>query len=234
MSHKLIITGATKGIGKAIAIKFAAAGFDLAFCSRTAADVAKMEMDLRSEYGIKAKGWVADLAIKDQLRQFALEAQDFLGGCDVLINNTGVFIPGSIELESDETFESQMAINLHSAYYMSKALIPALKKGYRPHLFNMCSIASIVAYPNGASYCVSKFALLGLTKVLRQELMEHGVAVTAVMPGATLTESWGETAEPTSRFIRPSDVADSVWNAYAVNENCVIEELVLRPLAGDI
>jgi short-subunit dehydrogenase len=234
MTQRLIITGATKGIGKSMVLKFAHVGFDIAFCSRTAFDITQVEQELKTDYGIKVKGWVADLSKKEEVKQFAESAIQFLGGIDVLINNTGVFMPGSIETESDATFELQMATNLNSAYYLSKALIPELKKGNRPHLFNMCSIASVVAYPNGASYCISKFALLGLTKVLREELKTAGVAVTAVLPGATLTESWGETEEPLTRFIRPDDIASSVWNAYLINEQCVIEELVLRPLAGDI
>ncbi len=231
---KVIITGATRGIGKAIAIKFAQQGASIAFCGRHADSVRMFEDYLKNTYNAAVFGYLADVADKQQARQFAHDAQITLNGCDILINNAGMYMPGSIELESDGVFENQMAVNLNSAYYMSQALIPALKKGTRPHIFNMCSIASLVAYPNGSSYCISKFALLGLTKILREELKPAGVAVTAVMPGATLTESWGDTDLPESRFILPENIADSIWNAWMINENTVVEEMVLRPIAGDI
>jgi short-subunit dehydrogenase len=234
MNKRLIISGATRGIGKAIAQKFASGGFDIAFCSRTPSDVSAFENHLKEKYNVRAAGFVADLSIPAKAKQFGLDALGFLGGCDVLVNNTGIYMPGSIEFESDETFTLQMAVNLGSAYFLTKVIIPELKKGSRPHLFNMCSIASITAYPNGASYCISKFALLGFTRVLREELKHNGVAVTAVMPGATLTESWGETEEPSTRFIRPADIAESIWSALQINEHSVVEDLVIRPLAGDI
>lgn len=234
MNKRLIISGATRGIGKAIAEKFASQGFALAFCSRTATDVAEAEKHFGLTYGIPVKGFVTDMREVAEVKKFGTAALEFLGGCDVLINNAGIFKPGSIEHESDETFDEQMALNLGAAYHLSKVVIPRLKQGQRPHLFNMCSIASIKAYPNGASYCISKFAVLGLTRVLREELKSAGVCVTAVMPGATLTESWGDVSEPATRFMRPSDIAEAIWTAYSVNEHTNIEDLVMRPLAGDI
>lgn len=229
-----MISGATRGIGRVVAEKFADKGFDIAFCSRTHSDVVEFEKSLKDRFGIRAKGFTADLTKVEEIKEFGKAAIDFLGGLDILYNNAGVFMPGSIENESDETFNTQMSINLGAAYHLSKLGIPSLKKGHRPHIFNMCSIASIVAYPNGASYCISKFAVLGLTKVLREELKTAGVCVTAVMPGATLTESWGDVSQPKTRFMRPSDIAEAVWATYTVNEHTNIEEILMRPLKGDI
>jgi short-subunit dehydrogenase len=105
------------------------------------------------------------------------------------------------------------------------------KKG---HIFMICSTASIMAYPNGGSYCVSKFALYGMTKVFREELKPHGIKVTAVLPGATLTDSWSETDLPKERFMQAQDVAESIWSAYHLSPSAVIEELLMRPQLGDI
>lgn len=231
---KLIITGASKGIGKAIALRFAREGWDIAFCGRNASELEQLAAQMQADYGIRAFGLVADISVKEEARAFADAAVLALGGCDVLINNAGMYMPGSIELEADGVFEYQMAVNLNSAYYVTQRLIPALKKGKRPHIFSMCSIASIKAYPNGSSYCISKFALLGMTKVLREELKPAGIGVTAIMPGATLTESWGESDLPETRFIKPANIAESIYTAWSVNENAVVEELMIRPLAGDI
>jgi short-subunit dehydrogenase len=107
----------------------------------------------------------------------------------------------------------------------------AAKDGY---IFNMCSIASIMAYPNGGSYSISKFALLGMTKVLREELKPHGIRVTAIMPGATLTASWEGVDLPAERFMKPEDVAETIYTAYALSKQSVVEEILIRPQLGDL
>jgi short-subunit dehydrogenase len=102
------------------------------------------------------------------------------------------------------------------------------------HVFNMCSIASIEAYPNGGSYAISKFALLGFTKVLREEMKPFGIRVTAVMPGATKTASWEGTDLPDARFMKTEDVAEVIFNAYSISDRSVVEEVIIRPQLGDI
>jgi short-subunit dehydrogenase len=109
-----------------------------------------------------------------------------------------------------------------------------MKEIRRGHVFNMCSIASIKAYPNGGSYAISKFALLGFSKVLREELKEFNVRVTAVLPGATRTASWDGVDLPEDRFMRAEDVAETVFSAYSISERSVVEEIIIRPQLGDI
>jgi short-subunit dehydrogenase len=109
-----------------------------------------------------------------------------------------------------------------------------MKDRRRGHIFNMCSVASLFAYPNGGSYSITKFALLGFTKVLREELKPYGVRVTSVMPGATLTASWQGTDLPDERFMRVEDVAETIYAAYSLSQQSVVEEIVLRPQLGDI
>ncbi|MBL7812556.1 MAG: SDR family oxidoreductase [Bacteroidetes bacterium] len=233
-NHTCIVTGATRGIGKAIAIKFASEGFDVAYCGRNPAAVEALAHLLKAEYGVKSRGWVCDVTDKAQLSRFASEALGFLGGCTVLVHNAGVFLPGAIGDESEGTFETLMSTNVASAYHLTRLCLPELKKTKRAHIFTMCSIASLQAYAAGGSYTISKFALLGLTKVLRQDLIPHGIGVTAVLPGATLTESWAGTEHPETRFIRSRDVAAAVWCAWEMNEHAVMEEVLIRPAEGDI
>jgi short-subunit dehydrogenase len=123
---------------------------------------------------------------------------------------------------------------MNSAYHITKGLWPLLKLSKRAHVFNMCSIASITAYAAGGSYSVSKFAMLGFSKSLRLEGMPYGVRVTAILPGATLTDSWAGVDLPPSRFMKPEDVANALYLAFLINENTVMEEVVLRPILGDI
>jgi short-subunit dehydrogenase len=124
--------------------------------------------------------------------------------------------------------------NLYSVYDLCRGLIPDMIVCRRGHIFNLCSIASIVAYPNGGSYSVSKFALYGLTKALREELKPYSIKVTALLPGATLTASWDGVNLPESRFIKASDIAQTIWSAYKLSDNAVIEEILIRPQLGDI
>jgi hypothetical protein len=98
----------------------------------------------------------------------------------------------------------------------------------------MCSIASLHAYANGGSYSISKFALLGFSKALREELKPHNVKVTSLMPGATLTDSWAGVDLPESRFMRADDIAQLIFDVYNLSDSTVIEEVVLRPVLGDI
>jgi short-subunit dehydrogenase len=102
------------------------------------------------------------------------------------------------------------------------------------HIFTICSTASITAYTAGGSYCISKFALLGFTKVLREETKLQGIKVTAILPGATLTPAWDGVELPESRFIPADDVASTIYSAYTMNPSTVLEEILIRPQLGDI
>jgi short-subunit dehydrogenase len=153
---------------------------------------------------------------------------------DVLVNNTGVFLPGAISSEPEGRLETMMNTNLYSAYYLTRGLLPQMMHRRNGHIFNICSVASIASYPNGGSYSISKFAMLGMTKVLREEMKSHGIRVTAMLPGATLTPSWAGVDLPESRFMKPEDVADAVIGAYDLSKNSVVEEILIRPQEGDI
>jgi short-subunit dehydrogenase len=227
------VTGATKGIGKAIVWKFASHHATVVFCARGAYDVAEMEANLRKE-GYEAFGLVCDVADKQQLQNFAEQALLLAGSPNILVNNAGIFKPGSLLTESENLFEELMNVNVASAYHLARLALPSMIKRKSGYIFNMCSTASFTPYTNGGSYCISKFALLGFSKVLREELKTTGIRVTAVMPGATLTASWTGTELPATRFMKPEDVADAVWAAYQLSPQTVMEELVLRPQEGDL
>jgi hypothetical protein len=153
---------------------------------------------------------------------------------DVLVNNAGKFIPGTTMEEAEGNLESMIETNVYSAYHVTRGLVAHMKAKTAGHIFNLCSIASIKAYPNGGSYAISKFALLGFSKVLREELKESGIRVTAVLPGATRTASWDGVDLPDTRFIKPEDVAEVIFNAYSISDRSVVEEVIIRPQLGDI
>ena len=235
MNKLAIITGGTKGIGKALVEKFASEGFDIFTCARSEADLESLKSTIHElNKDVSITICVADLSNKkgreDLLQQYGFMKKT----AEVLINNTGVFVQGQIHNEPEGVLEIQMQTNLYSAYDITRGVVPGMIENKRGTIFNMCSIASIMPYANGGSYSISKFALLGMTKVLREEMKEHNIRVTAILPGATLTASWDGVNLPKERFIKPEDVANSVYGVYSLSDQTVVEELLLRPQLGDI
>lgn len=235
MNKLIVITGGTKGIGRAVADKFASEGFDVALCARNKEDLAKAEEQIKKmRNGINVFTRSIDMSDKSQVNSFTDFIQGLKRPVDVLVNNAGYFIPGSISTEPEGTLESMMHANLYSAYYTTRGLVNKMKDKKDGHIFNICSIASIKAYSNGGSYAITKFALLGFSKCLREELKDFGIRVTAVMPGATKTASWDGVDLPDDRFMKIEDVADTIYSAYALSKRSVVEEIIIRPQLGDI
>ncbi|HVX26275.1 MAG TPA: SDR family oxidoreductase [Parafilimonas sp.] len=230
----VIITGASKGLGKAIAEKFAEAGHHLIICARNESllSVTKDEL-LKKNPACKIEFMATDLSKKENAIAFANFALQF-GTPDILINNAGSFVPGSIHSEAEGALEEMMETNLYSAYHLTRKLLPKMMEAKSGHIFNMCSIASIQAYPNGGSYSLSKWALLGLTKNLRVELMQFKIKVTAVIPGAVYTDSWAESNLPPERFMQPDDIASMIYAASMLSPQACVEEILMRPQLGDL
>jgi short-subunit dehydrogenase len=234
MSKSILVTGGTKGIGKAIILEFAAKGFDIFTCSRNEEELEALKIKVEGGFsGVKVHVKKADLSKKEETKAFATFVKK-IGLPDVLVNNTGIFIPGSLHSELEENFEKTMYTNLFSAYYLTRAFTDDFMKRKNGHIFTIGSIAGLTAYANGGSYAVSKWAMLGFTKCLRQEMIPHGIKVTSVLPGATLTASWEGVDLPAERFIDVADVAASVWSAYNLSPRSVVEEIVIRPQLGDL
>lgn len=232
MRKLLVITGGTKGIGRAVIDKFVEQGFDVATCAR------KMQAleALRDTYSSRATIHIfqADVSVREQVKSFCDFVLSLNRPVDVLVNNAGYFIPGEISTEEEGAMEAMMEANLYSAYHVTRGFVQEMKARKSGHIFNICSIASIKAYANGGSYAITKFAMLGMTKCLREELKTHGIRVTAVMPGATLTASWEGVNLPDDRFMKVEDVADLIYAAYALSGRSVVEEVIIRPQLGDI
>jgi short-subunit dehydrogenase len=235
MNRKAVVTGATKGIGRAIAEVLATEGYDLAICSRTEEDLEALKKDflLRFPY-ISVFSKAVDMSKKEEVVQFGHDVSLELQKVDVLVNNAGAFNPGTIMEGEDGSLETMIDINLYSAYYLTKIIVPLMltqKKGY---IFNMCSIASMQAYNNGSNYSIAKFAMLGFSKNLREEMKPHGIKVTSIIPGATWSESWAGYEAPPERLMKPRDIAEAILAALRMSSGAVLEEIILRPQLGDI
>ena len=232
---KVVVTGGTKGIGRAIIEVFFAQGADIAFCARNADDVEQLNKELSNRDSSRSIiAAVADVSKKEDVLSFSKQITKRWNTIDALVNNAGVFVPGEILHEDEGALEHMINTNLYSAYNLTRALAPQMIDRGGGHIFNICSVASLLALPGGGSYSISKFALLGFSKVLREELKTKGVKVTSVMPGATWSNSWAGVELPVSRLMQADDVAKMIWSAYDTSAAAVIEDIVLRPQLGDL
>lgn len=235
-SKSIIVTGASRGIGFAILEKFASQGWNIAFCSHHIERVEQAEKKLREQFPtIQILAKQADVSQKEEVTSFATDCLTQFQKIDILVNNAGQYIPGIISAadESDE-LEELMKVNLYSAYWIGKKIIPSMIENRSGHIFNMSSIAGLQAYHNGGSYAITKFALQGYTRTLREELKAKNIRVTGIYPGAVLTDSWAGTDLPTSRFIDPHDIAELVYTTHMTNPSTCVEDLIIRPQEGDI
>jgi short-subunit dehydrogenase len=230
----IIITGASKGIGYAIAEIFAAHGHDLYVTSKTADALELAVATLKKQYpNVKIESMPADLSQKAEVTNFAhwCLAKTIP---TILINNAGYFVPGKLQDEADGQLQDQLNTNLFSAYHLTRALLPSMIENKAGHIFNICSIASLAAYENGGAYSISKFALLGFSKNLRLELKDKGIKVTAVCPGAVFTNSWAGSGVDPKRIMEASDIAKMIYAASQLSPQAVVEDFVMRPQLGDL
>ena len=231
----IIITGASRGIGKAIAEIFAANGHHLFLCSRNEFGLYKTMEELIVKYpGSRIKGKARDLAKKEEAENFGQWILDNNISIDVLVNNAGNFEPGSVHNEPDGLLHEMMEVNLYSAYHLTRKLIATMMKQKSGHVFNMCSIASLHAYKDGGAYSISKYALHGFSKNLREEMKPHGVKVTSVFPGAVLTDSWGDFDNSNQRIMEAQDIAKLIYAAAQLSPAACVEDVIIRPQQGDL
>lgn len=235
MNKLIVVSGGTKGIGRAIVEEFVAKGFDAVVCARNREELTSVKNELEQKYpGITVFVQTTDMAVKEQVKAFADFVTSLQQPVTVLVNNAGYFVPGEIATEEEGALEKMMEANVYSAYHLTRGLVGAMQQSKQGHIFNMCSIASIKAYANGGSYAITKFALLGFSKCLREELKQDGIRVTAILPGATKTASWDGVDLPDERFMRAEDVAEIIYASYALSSRSVVEEILIRPQLGDI
>jgi short-subunit dehydrogenase len=230
-----IITGASRGIGKAVAEKFAANGYNLVLCARNEMALYKTMEDILTNYpGVEVRAKAVDMSQKRQVIAFGewILQKDIFP--DILVNNAGQFIPGSIHNEEDGVLEKMIEVNLYSAYHLTRVLLPAMIEKKKGSIFNICSIASIQAYDNGGSYSISKYGLLGFSRNLREEMKPYGVKVSAVIPGAIYTDSWSESGIPSERMMEVNDIASMIYAVSCLSPQAVVEDIIMRPQLGDL
>jgi len=232
---KAVITGASRGIGAAIAELFASKGVDIAICARNEQDLKEFHSSLEKKYpNVEIISMPVDVSDKSQIDDFSNMLKSTWSTLDIIVNNAGVYAPGEVHTEGEGVLENMMEVNVYGPYNLTRALMPYFLKQEHGYIFNMCSVASLIAYPNGGSYSITKFALNGMTKVLRAELKDKGIKVCGVFPGATWSASWAGVELPEHRLMQAEDVAKAIWLQLELSPSAVMEDIVLRPQLGDL
>ena len=233
-SPAVVITGASQGIGAAIAHAFAAVpGARLALLARSERTLAEVAAACR-DLGAEAEAFPCDVTDDGAVAQTAEQVAARFGTADVLVNNAGLFRPGPLLETTPDGFREQVEVNLTSAFLVTRAFLPPMLAARRGHVFFLASVASLRAYPGGAVYGAAKHGLLGLARGVREETRTHGIRVTTLLPGATYTPSWEGAGVDESRLMPATDIAQTVLDAWRLSDRSVVEEIILRPQLGDL
>lgn len=230
----VIITGASRGLGRSIAEIFAGNGHNLFLTAVHEVRLYKATEELLNKYpSVTIKARPFDLSKKEEAKEFGKWC---LQNCspDILVNNAGSFTGANVHNEEEGALEEMIETNLYSAYHLTRILVPEMMRKKSGHIFNMSSIAGLKAYPGGGSYSISKFALHGFSVNLRDELKSYNIKVTTVFPGATYTDSWAASGMDKKRFMEAEDIAKMVYASSQLSPQACVEDIILRPQLGDI
>ena len=222
-----LVTGAGRGVGRAIAVKFAAAGARVAGVARTASQLAEAASNTKAEGRILAIP--ADVSDPAEVERVVAKAQEDLGPVDILVNNAGVFLDKPIVETTAEEWRHLFDVNVLGPFLLTRTVLPGMLERDSGRIINMCSTSSHRGYPNQSAYCASKHALLGFTKVLADETHGTNVRVHALSPGGINTALVrGRPDIDLSAYMDPDDVADIALFLAKTDDLAMIDEVIVR------
>jgi NADP-dependent 3-hydroxy acid dehydrogenase YdfG len=225
-----VITGASRGIGLAIAQRLGRMGAKLSICAR---DPEKLEAAANQLRGVAPGVFAApvDVTRDEQIASFVQYTRKNLGPIDILVNNAGIGWFGPAHEASEETWDSILDTNLKSVFLMSKAVAPGMIEHKTGHIINISSLAGKNAFKNGGIYCASKWGLLGLTECTAEDLRPYGIRVSVVCPGSVATEFSPHTGKDPAKMLQSNDIAHAVEMIVTQSPQSFISEILIRPTA---
>jgi len=231
MRQVALVTGATEGIGRAIAFALARGGYSVGTCARTPDRLRTLLAELEAE-GIHAAGIPADVGDEAAVGRLVRHVTDALGPVDTLVNNAGIGILKPISGLSLDEWDATMRTNVRGMFLMTRAVLPAMRAARTGAIVNIASLAGRNGIVGGTAYCASKHAVLGFSKALMLEVRQEGIRVIAICPGSVDTGFGPDRVVPKlnrASILRPEDVADTVVAALRLPERALVSELDLRP-----
>ncbi len=228
-----IITGAGRGIGRAVALAFAREGALVALAARTTAELDTVRAQIKSRAG-RALAVPTDVTREASVAALVEKVLGEFGKVDILVTSAGVATFAPLVDTKPEEWDRLMAVNLRGVFLACRAVLPPMMKQRRGTIINIVSIAAKRAISGNAAYAASKHAVLGLTQVLAEEMRPHGVRVGALSPGAVDTPLWDGIPNPPerSRMLRPEDVAEAALLMASLPPGASLEDLTLLPAGG--
>ncbi|HWR22133.1 MAG TPA: SDR family oxidoreductase, partial [Feifaniaceae bacterium] len=222
-----IVTGAGRGIGKAVALALGREGMNVVAASRTLKEVERTAREL-IELGVKSVAVRADISVMEDIDRLADTAMETFGGIDVLVNNAGVLMADGIENLNQRDWDLTMAVNVRGTAFLSRAVMERMKQNDESYVVNICSTAALGAKPEVTSYSVSKYGVTGLTEALYKYGKAHNIRVSAVFPGVTDTEMLQSADMPCTpdMLMKPEDIAYCVLFLLKSPRRMVVKEIV--------
>jgi 3-oxoacyl-[acyl-carrier protein] reductase len=224
----VLVTGAGRGIGRAIACAFAAEGAQIALQGKTKKNLEKVQRELKGT-GVKSALLPGDVSDEGVVARCVAAAEQQLGPIDVLVNNAGIFATGPIDRMDALVFDRVLAVNLRGPFLLSRAVLPGMKSRRRGHIVNIASTAGRRGFPGGTAYCASKFGLVGLSEAMRYDVRAFDVRVTCVFPSSVATDLAREhdASLNQARAIQPEDVAHAVVALVKMDDRAMTTSLEL-------
>jgi 3-oxoacyl-[acyl-carrier protein] reductase len=232
-NHVAIITGASSGIGRAVALALASVGATVSLAARSKQNLETLAHEISSRGG-RALAFPTDVSNEAQIEHLVTRTHAESGRLDILVTSAGGATFGPIIESRTEDWDSMISINLRGTYLCCKHALKVMIPQKRGHILNVLSIASQAILPGSTGYTASKFGALGLTKVIAAEVRSLGVKVTAVIPGAVDTPLWDKSGSDLdrSKMLSPTDVADAMLNLITQPPTIHTDEIVLMPPLG--
>lgn len=238
MNKIILITGATSGIGKACAEKFAAANFNLILTGRRADRLTEIKTNLEAMHPVEVLTCCFDVQDREAVFSNIDNLPEAWRNIDILLNNAGLALgKDSFENADLDDWDTMMHTNVDGLLYMSRAVLPCMIKHKKGHIINIGSIAGKEVYENGNVYCASKFAVDAISKSMRIDLLKYGIKVTAIHPGAVETEFSlvrykGDETKANAAYdgfipLTAMDIADTVFYSASLPSHVCINELII-------
>lgn len=224
-----LVTGASRGIGRAIAVRLAKLGASVAVCARDAKALASAEADLKRA-GAMVYSQVADVTRSSDVTSFVSKTQSALGPVTILVNNAGIGLFGPVQEKTEGDWDRVLNTNLKSVFLVSREVVPSMIRRRKGDIINISSLAGRNAFAGGGIYCASKWGLQGLSACMAEDLRDHGIRVSTICPGSVATEFSGRGSKDPSKALSADDVAHAVAMILTQSPQSFLSEVQLRPL----